>query len=505
VRAAEGRHDDGVWLQAPLASSPRSRCGCAPLTAALALVGALALGAAAPAPSTAAGWSPAVTVSAPHDAISSLGLASGHGGDMVSWHFDDLVPPADQIFGPPGASYAVAPPAGPFGTSKPLPASYASGPLVALGGGGVAQLILRRTGVNTAEPSVAIGEVSGRFGSPLPVAGSVWVGRASLAGNLNGELLLAWISSPRTGRRQVWASVRLPGGRFAAPQLISSSANGLAVTAGVGPGAHGPTGGGRAASDMAVAFDSKRGRMLVRVRPHGSGWGAVANIGPAAVGNDNEVAAPYIGRNGRIVVAWYHRQLSEGGEMGPSYTQVAVRPPNRGAFLPAQTLSKSQNGPLSGESALVGGDGYPPLLAFLAVASSSEPTPARSVVMVSSSHGDRFSAARTVSPPGQWASGVAAAVGPGGPIVTWLGGPNPPFSALSPGAAVYATLGGPASNRLGAAVEVSPTEHVQSAVPLRTENGYRWIIAWSGLPQFLSPQSTGLPVVRVTTCSEGCG
>ena len=31
------------------------------------------------------------------------------------------------------------------------------------------------------------------------------------------------------------------------------------------------------------------------------------------------------------------------------------------------------------------------------------------------------------------------------------------------------------------------------------------IIAWSGLPQFLSQQSTGLPVVRVTTCSEGCG
>ena len=96
-------------------------------------------------------------------------------------------------------------------------------------------------------------------------------------------------------------------------------------------------------------------------------------------------------------------------------------------------------------------------------------------------------------------------MGPGGSIVTWLGGPNPPFSALSSGAAVYAALGTPASNQLGAAVEVSPAEHVQSAVPLHTENGDRWIIAWSGLPQFLSPQSTGLPVVRVTTCSEGCG
>jgi hypothetical protein len=160
---------------------------------------------------------------------------------------------------------------------------------------------------------------------------------------------------------------------------------------------------------------------------------------------------------------------------------------------------------LSGDVALVGGEGHPPLLAFLATASSSEPTPARSVVRVSSSHGDRFSAARTVSPPGQWATSVAAAMGPGGPIVTWLGGPNPPFSALSPGAAVYAALGAAAGNQFGAAVEVSPAEHVQSAVPLHTENGDRWIIAWSGLPQFLSPQSAGRSVVRVTTCSTGCG
>ena len=256
---------------------------------------------------------------------------------------------------------------------------------------------------------------------------------------------------------------------------------------------------------MVVVFDSKRGRMLVRIRPHGSGWGAVSDIGPAAVGNENQVATPYIGRNGRIAVAWYHRQLSEGGEQGPSYTQVAVRPPDRRKFLPAQTLAKSQNGPLAGEVALVGGEGYPPLLAFVAPASSSEPTPARSVVRISSSHGDRFSAARIISPPGQWASSAGGAIGAGGAIVTWVGGPNPPFSALGAGAAVYAALVTPSGNRLGAPVEVSPAEHAQSAVPLRSENGGRWIIAWSSLPQFLSPQLPGRSVVQVTTCAIGCG
>ena len=496
-----------MCLFAHLSCLARCRTRRTPLTAAaaLALVGALALGAAAPSPSLAAGWSPAVSVSSPHEAISNLGLASGPNGDMVFWRFYDLAsPPPHHLLAPPGASYATAPITSVFRAPHRLPASYASGALVALGGGRVAQLILHRTGVNTAKPSVAIGDINGHFRPPLPVAGTVWVGSASLAGNLEGELLLAWISSPRAAHRQVWASVRLPGRGFAAPQLISSSANGLAVTASVGPGSHTPIA-GRAASDMVVAFDSKRGRMLVRVRPHGHGWGAVSDVGPAAVGNANEVATPYISRNGRIVVAWYHRQLSEGGEQGPSYTQVAVRPPNQAKFLPAQTLAKSQNGPLSGDIALVGGNGYPPLVAFLATASSSEPTPARSVVRVSTIHGDRFSAARTVSPPGQWANDVAAAVGPGGPIVTWLGGPNPPFSALSPGAAVYAALGAPGRNRFGAAVKVSPAEHVQSAVPLHIESGDLWIIAWSGLPNFLSPQSPGRSVVRVATCWTGCG
>ena len=499
---AEGGHDVAMWLFAHLSCLARCRARRTPLAAAVALVGALALG--APAPSLAAGWSPAVSVSAPHDTIGNLGLASGPNGAMIFWHFYDLASPAHHLLGPPGAGYATAPISGAFRAPHRLPASYASGPLVALGGGRVAQLILRRTGVNTAKPSVAIGNVGGRFRSPLPVAGTVWIGSASLAGNRAGELLLAWISSTRAGHRRVWASVRLPGHGFAPPQLISSSANGLAVTAAVGPGSHTPTA-GRAASDMVVAFDSKRGRMLVRVRPHGHSWGTVSDIGPAAVGTDNEVATPYVARNGRIVVAWYHRQLSEGGEMGPSYTQVSVRPPNQAKFLPAQTIAKSQNGPLSGDVALVGGYGYPPLVAFLAAASSSEPTPAPSVVRVSSSHGNRFSAARTLSPPGQWTNDVAAAEGPRGPIVTWLGGPNPPFSPLSPGAAVYAALGAPGRNQFDTAAEVSPAEHVQLAVPLHIENGDLWIIAWSGLPNFLSPQNPGRQVVRVTTCWTSCG
>jgi hypothetical protein len=445
-------------------------------------------------------WSAPVTVSAPHDLITMPTLASQVSGEMVAWHYYDLLPPKRQTFGPSGAAYAYAPFGGSYGSQRPLPASYATGPLVPIGDAGVAQLILRRTGVNTSHPSVAIGDVGGHFAAPLPVAGTVWVGHASLAGNWRGELLLAWISSPRAGHRQVWASVRLAGHGFGRPVLLSSTADGLTVTASVGPASHRLLP-GRTAADMAVAFDSKRGRMLVAVRPHGRLWSAAQGVGPAAVGNANVVATPYIGRNGRIVVAWYHRQLSEGGPLGPSYVQVAVRPPDRSRFLPVQTLARSANGVSEGRVAIAGGGGRQPLLAFLAPASPHEATPARSVVEVSSASGNVFGRPATISPAGQWTSDLAAAPGSSEPIITWLGGPNPSFSTLSPGDSVYAEL--PSPDRLTAPIQVSPPEHVQEAVATHARSANQWIVAWTALPQFVSPLPPGGMVVRLSSCYCG--
>lgn len=466
---------------------------------ALAAAFALALPAIA-ASSPVSSWSAPVTISAPHDMITMPTLASQVSGEMVAWHYYDLLPPKRQIFGPSGAAYAYALPNGPYSSQRPLPASYATGPLVPIGDAGVAQLILRGTGVNTSRPSVAIGDVRGHFATPLPVAGTVWVGRASLAGNWRGELLLAWVSSPRAGHRKVWASVRLPGRGFGPPVLLSSTADGLAVTASVGPASHRLLP-GRTAADMAVAFDSKRGRMLVAVGSHGRRWSAAQDVGPAAVGNANVVATPYISSNGRIVVAWYHRQLSEGGPLGPSYVQVAVRPPDRSRFLPARTLARSANGVPEGGVAIASGGGRQPLLAFLAPASLHEATPARSIVEVSTAHGNVFGRPATISPAGQWTSDLAAAPGSSGPIITWIGSPNPPFSALGPGGAVYAEL--PAPGRLTAPVQVSPPEHINEAVAAHARSGSQWIVAWTALPQYLSPFSPGDMVVRLSSCYCG--
>lgn len=455
------------------------------------------------APTALAAWSAPATVSAPHDAISDLHLASGPDGDLLAWSYNDLVPPAREIFGATSASYAVAPLGGSFGAERPLPASYATGPLVNLGDGGVAQLILRRTGLDTSEPEVALGNVGGVFGAPQRIHASVWGHSVSLAGNSRGELLLAWITSPRPGHRQVWVSVRLAGRRFGAPQLLDAQANGLSVTAVVGPPDHRANIGG-CSCDMVVVFDSKQGRLLASVLPHGPhAWGPVQDIGQAAVGTMNEVSA-YIGRDGRVTVAWYHEQLSEGGPLGPGYLQVAMQPPGAHRFAPAQTLERDlPTATAGGEPAIVGEGGR--ILAFLAQPGTPVSGFTPSVLKVAYRSANRFTAPRTISAPGQQASELAAAEEPDGAIVTWIGTAiSPPSSGLASDGAVYAAVSNRYADRLEAPQQVSPDEHAAAAKPNYSAYGNRWIVAWTSRPRYQAPLAPGPLVVRASFCIKSC-
>jgi len=458
------------------------------------------------APAARGAWTAPATVSSAHDAIGRIQIASGPAGDLLAWQYNELLPPAREVFGPAGAAEVVAGASGQFGPEVVLPASYATGSLVGLGsglsGGPVARLILRRTGVNTAEPQVALGSVDGIFAAPVKIRASVWVSHASLAGNLSGELLLAWITSLPSGRRQVWVSARPAGGRFTKPQLISSSADAQQVRAAIGAPAH-RAGRSGFAADMVVAFPSKRGRMLASVRLHGGGWGPVQDVGAAAVGNNNGIALN-IARSGRVVLAWQHQQLSEGGPLGPGVTQVAVVPAGAHSFMRAQTLERDPNASLAGSPALASDDGRGLLLAFIAQPGVPVQGFTPSVVRVAYGHGNRFSAPQTISPSGQQVSGLAAAEGPNGDIVTWSGGPNSPFSALAPAPAIYAAISGPLAVNLGRAQQVTPNEQAELAAPAYSPAGQRWIVAWRGHPQYESPKSPGAAFVRVTACPGAC-
>ncbi|HUH81828.1 MAG TPA: hypothetical protein VLZ06_10920 [Solirubrobacteraceae bacterium] len=425
----------------------------------------------------AASWAPPQTVATGSPLFGEPLLFAGPAGELLSWSYTTAAPHQTE-----GAGESAAGVGKRFGPSRPLPHGYNGRRLVELGNGRVAQLILTPMGLNTSAPSVALGSTSGAFARVLHASGSVYAGRASLAGDAHGDLLLAWISADRHGaHRDVWASVRPAGKGFAAPHLLNGSAQAEQVQTGVGP---------RGA--MAIAFASKEPheRMFARVRPRGGGWGPQQRIGPAAEGHENDVSIFVTGR-GEAVVAWYHTQLCEGGCESPGFVHVAVQPARARRFAPAQRLWRSPyglNGASSGISlapALAAAPGGAPLVAFLArvgsPGASSAPVP--TAVMVAVPSGSHYGPARPISPPGQQEADVAAAAGPHGVLVTWIR-PEPPHYG-GPVVASIGDLGG----HFGPPEQVSPSEEALRATPVFNPAGHwpanalaPWTVAWTGRP-----------------------
>ncbi len=425
-------------------------------------------------------WSRPVSVSAAHDQIADLQLAAGPTGDFLSWTYSDLVP-AKGIFGAPRARYAVAPAGRPFGPERPLPRSYASGPLVDLGGGHLAQLILVPAGLNRDTPEVALGSVTGRFGSPQPIRGAVvYDGRARLTGNARGELLLAWIAADAHGQhRVVWASARAAGGRFGAPEVIAGRAQAEQVSDAIGT-----------RGDMVVAFPNKWGRMLARVRRAGRAWGPLQDLGPAAGGTENDVT-PFVGQDRRIVVAWYETQLCSGGCVSPGFTRAAIQQAGQSRFGRAQLLERDQTGLEGGPSgvslapSVIAIGARPPMIVFLAQAAPGVPVPLTvGVVKVAYPRGLRFRAPQAISPLDQPARDVAAATGPNGAIVTWVRAEPPGYW---PGAVLGAVdLAGRAFGPPG---QISPSEQAFDAQPTFDPASHPpgkalgpWTVAWTSRP-----------------------
>ena len=209
-------------------------------------------------------WTAPATISAPHAFIGgfygeNVVLASGSAGVLAAWPFEDGFAPHAVT----GASEAMAPPGGRFGAERHLPRAYASGPMVAMGGGRVVQLILAPAGTNQSSMAIAIGDVSGRFGRSIAVPGRAFGQRVSVAGNARGDVLVSWIAADSHGQHpSAWASVRFAGGRFANPVRLAAGLRTERVWAAIGRGRR-----------MVVAFDSRVG-----LCSRGSAMGAVPGV-----------------------------------------------------------------------------------------------------------------------------------------------------------------------------------------------------------------------------------
>jgi hypothetical protein len=125
---------------------------------------------------------------------------------------------------------------------------------------------------------------------------------------------------------------------------------------------------------------------------------------------------------------------------------------------------------------------------------------AAGVVKVAYGKGTRFGAPQRVSPAGQSAGDLAAAEGPARELLTWIREDPPSYVDGT----VYAAVSDPVKNTLGAPQQVSPSEHVGSAVPTYSPSGGRWIVAWASRPQYQSPFSPGPMLVRASYCQELC-
>ncbi len=88
--------------------------------------------------------------------------------------------------------------------------------------------------------------------------------------------------------------------------------------------------------------------------------------------------------------------------------------------------------------------------------------------------------------------------------MTWSGGPNPPLTTLSPGAAIFAAVTDPPTGRLGAPVQVGPAEYAELATPIYAPYGQRWVLAWRGRQGTPSQSALGRVVVRTSSCLTQC-
>ena len=243
-------------------------------------------------------FSSPVTISRPHTFIDRLStLTLGGGAQVASWLFQD----GTGQNAPGGGRFVVRNPGGAYGSEHTLPSGF-----LELAGFGKTRLVALTS--DTRHVRIAFGSTSGMGTARSIVTGDIRF-LPKLAFDTFGDGAAAWIQGASHNRRQVRVSTRGRGGHFSSP--VTLSGNGRADALAVAVGANGTV----------VAFE-RDGRLMVRMRRHGHGWGSLQDLGPAAVGTQNDIAVE-MNQFGRVQVVWRQRHLTEGGSSGPSVLQAA--------------------------------------------------------------------------------------------------------------------------------------------------------------------------------------
>jgi hypothetical protein len=151
-----------------------------------------------------------------------------------------------------------------------------------------------------------------------------------LAGNADGVLAIAWFDDRGTSNDAVMVAIRRAGAeRFGKPRRLAREKV-RSVSVAVGE-----------RGQVLVAWDAF-GKVRTRLR-RGARFGRTDTIRSFQAFNAKLQTA--ITANGRAIVGWTAKFRSEGGDGGPTYQQVAVRPAGGGRFRAAQLLSRTADAP----------------------------------------------------------------------------------------------------------------------------------------------------------------
>jgi hypothetical protein len=236
-------------------------------------------------------WSAPRDVSGPHTFVDGLWV----GGGLIGWRSED---------GEAGA------PAG------------RSGDPVFFGDRRAAVVIVRPVGSNRdprSELRVAFRRPSGGFTRSRLVVKHPRIAPPALAGNARGDLALAWFEDRGTANDRVYVALRRHGHSFGRPLRL---ATGRIRSVSVAIGARG---------DVLVAWDA-RGRIRTRFKRRGRAFGSAQTLRSDPTFFATLHAA--VASSGRAYVAWAAQFLSEGGDRGPGFYEVAAR------FRRAQRLER---------------------------------------------------------------------------------------------------------------------------------------------------------------------
>jgi hypothetical protein len=382
----------------------------------------------------AAAWSPPVDVSSVHEFVDDPGLAfANDGSGLASWTASGAT--FNAVLGRPEHLVSKT--------------SVVSTPVLYATNRAVVTTQRPAGGANT-RLSVVYGRAStGLFGAPETIATRANMRSVVLAANQNGDIAIAWFEDRGTSDDRVYLAFRPHGKPFTHP-LLEATDRVRSVSVAVSP-----------RGDLLVAYDA-RGTIKYRFKPAKSPlFRNVRSIAsqPTFFAKLNTAVT----QNGRAYVAWSAQFLSEGGDVGDGFYEVAVQPAGASAFRPAQLLEQRPATERAGGLDLVTNASNGATVAWGATTVKTATTDASGV----------FGAPTTVAP------GLEAALAgaPGGlTLVAFIANPDDAGEG-----ALYAAFAGHPPEL----VTAGPAARVPAAAYDATTN--IWALVWSNRPEGETP------------------